>query len=68
VKASIWISSPTSHRPILIWSIAYLAYALHNVVKIKLFPRMLEPLPWEEIQSYFDDLAKDLLIRAAPEE
>lgn len=46
----------------------YLAYALHNVVKIKHFPHMLEPLPWDEIQSYFDGLAKGLLIRAAPEE
>lgn len=45
----------------------YLAYALHNVIKIKLFPRMLEPLPWEEIRNYFKKLAEDLLVRIAPE-
>ena len=46
----------------------YLAYALHSIVKIKLFPRMLEPLPWAEIQMYFEALAKTLLTRVAPEE
>jgi predicted nucleotidyltransferase component of viral defense system len=45
----------------------YLAYALHSIVKIKLFPRMLEPLPWAEIQMYFEALAKTLLTRVIPE-
>ena len=46
----------------------YLAYALHSIVKIKLFPRMLEPLPWAEIQTFFEALAKTLIARVAPEE
>jgi hypothetical protein len=29
---------------------------------------MLEPLPWAEIQMYFEALAKTLLTRVAPEE
>lgn len=45
----------------------YLAYALHSAAKIKLFPRMLEPLPWEQILIYFEELARDLLLRSAPE-
>lgn len=46
----------------------YLAYALHNAIKIKLFPRMLEPLPWDHILVFFEGLAKDLLLRAAPDQ
>lgn len=45
----------------------YLAYALHSAAKIKLFPRMLEPLPWEQILIYFEGLARDLLLRSAPD-
>lgn len=45
----------------------YLAYALHSAAKIKLFPRMLEPLPWERILVYFEELARDLLLRSAPD-
>lgn len=45
----------------------YLAYALHSAAKIKLFPRMLEPLPWEQILIYFEELARDLLLRSAPD-
>lgn len=44
----------------------YLAYALHSAAKIKLFPRMLEPLPWDEIVAFFEALARDLLLRSAP--
>lgn len=46
----------------------YLAYALHNAAKIKLFPRMLEPLPWEQIVAFFEALARDLLLRSAPDQ
>jgi len=46
----------------------YLAFALHSAAKIKLFPRMLEPLPWEQILIYFEELARDLLLRSAPDE
>lgn len=46
----------------------YLAHALHNIVKIKLMPRMLEPLSWDEIQTFFETLAKTLLTRVAPKE
>lgn len=45
----------------------YLAYALHSAAKIKLFPRMLEPLSWEQILIYFEELARDLLLRSAPD-
>jgi len=45
----------------------YLAYALHSAAKIKLFPRMLEPLPWDQIVAFFEVLARDLLLRAAPD-
>lgn len=46
----------------------YLAYALHSAAKIKLFPRMLEPLPWDQILEFFETLARDLLLRAAPDQ
>ncbi len=45
----------------------YLAYALHSAARIKLFPRMLEPLPWDQIVAFFEALARDLLLRAAPD-
>ena len=44
----------------------YLAYALHSAARIKLFPRMLAPLPWDQIVAFFEALARDLLLRAAP--
>lgn len=45
----------------------YLAYALQNIEKIRLFPRMLEPLPWEEIKAFFQELARLLLARIKPD-
>lgn len=45
----------------------YLAYALHSAARIKLFPRMLEPLPWDQIVAFFEVLARNLLLRAAPD-
>ncbi|MBN1314809.1 MAG: nucleotidyl transferase AbiEii/AbiGii toxin family protein [Anaerolineales bacterium] len=45
----------------------YLAYALQNVEKIRLFPRMLEPLAWDEIKSFFQALARMLLTRIKPD-
>jgi predicted nucleotidyltransferase component of viral defense system len=45
----------------------YLAYALQGIEKIKLFPRMLEPLPWEEIKVFYRDLAHTLVNRIKPE-
>jgi predicted nucleotidyltransferase component of viral defense system len=45
----------------------YLAYALQSVEKIKLFPRMLVPLPWDEIKAYFQALARELLVRVKPD-
>lgn len=44
----------------------YLAYALQNVEKIHLFPRMLEPLPWEDVKAFFQALAQELLRRIKP--
>jgi len=44
----------------------YLAYALQNVEKIRLFPRMLKPLPWEEIRAFYLTLASELLLRIKP--
>ncbi|MBN2148400.1 MAG: nucleotidyl transferase AbiEii/AbiGii toxin family protein [Anaerolineales bacterium] len=44
----------------------YLAYALQNVEKIRLFPRMLLPLPWEEVKAYFQAIARELLNRIKP--
>jgi len=46
----------------------YLAYALENVSRIKLFPRMLVPLPWDEIKTYFQELARTLLLRIMPDQ
>jgi len=45
----------------------YLAYALQNIEKIHTFPRMLEPLPWDEIKAYFQSLARLLLTRIKPD-
>ncbi|MBN2386654.1 MAG: nucleotidyl transferase AbiEii/AbiGii toxin family protein [Anaerolineales bacterium] len=44
----------------------YLAYALQNVEKIRLFPRMLKPLAWEDVRAYFHALARELLARIKP--
>lgn len=44
----------------------YLAYALQNVEKIRLFPRMLQPLPWEEVKVFFQTLARERLQRVKP--
>ena len=46
----------------------YLAYALENVSRIKLFPRMLVPLAWDDIKTYFQELARALLLRIKPEQ
>jgi hypothetical protein len=45
----------------------YLADALQIDEKIKLFPRMLVPLPWDEIKAYFQALARELLVRVKPD-
>ena len=45
----------------------YLAYALQSVTKIHMFPRMLVPLPWEEIKDFYQVLAQDLLMKIRPE-
>jgi hypothetical protein len=45
----------------------YLAYAFQNVEKIRLFPRVLKPLPWEEIKAFYQALARELLMRIKPE-
>ena len=44
----------------------YLAYALQNVEKIRLFPRMIQPLPWEDMKVFFQALARALLERIKP--
>ncbi len=44
----------------------YLAYALENVEKIRLFPRMIQPLPWEDVKVSFQALARELLNRIKP--
>ena len=44
----------------------YLAYALQSVEKIRLFPRMLQPLPWEDVKAFFQALARGLLSRIKP--
>jgi predicted nucleotidyltransferase component of viral defense system len=44
----------------------YLAYALQNIEKIRLFPRMLEPLAWEDVKAYFHAQARELLARIKP--
>lgn len=44
----------------------YLAYALQNVEKIRLFPRMLQPLAWDDMVVFFQALARELLSRIKP--
>lgn len=44
----------------------YLAYALQNIDKIRLFPRMLQPLPWEEVRGTFEALSRQILLRIKP--
>jgi hypothetical protein len=44
----------------------YPAYALQNSEKIRLFPRMLQPLPWEDMKTFFQVLARELLSRIKP--
>jgi predicted nucleotidyltransferase component of viral defense system len=55
-----------AHEKDLGLSELYLAYALQNVEKIRLFPRMLQPLPWEEVKAFFQALARELLNRIKP--
>lgn len=45
----------------------YLAYAMQNIEKITLFPRMLAPLPWDEIKRYFRTIAQNLLAKIKPD-
>lgn len=45
----------------------YLAYAFQNIEKIRLFPRMLEPLPWDVVKAFFQAQARELLIRIKPD-
>jgi predicted nucleotidyltransferase component of viral defense system len=45
----------------------YLAYALQNVEKIRLFPPMLESLHWDEIKVFFLALARTLLTQIKPD-
>lgn len=45
----------------------YLAHALENVSRIRLFPRMLAPLPWDDIKVYFQEMARTLLLRIKPD-
>jgi hypothetical protein len=45
----------------------YLAYALQNIENIRLFPRMIEPLHWDEIKGFYQELAGVLLNRIKPE-
>ena len=39
---------------------------IHNVAKIKHFPRMMEPLPWDQIKDFFEEQARILLARISP--
>lgn len=48
-------------------SLLYLSYSLQNIDKIRIFPRMLEPLPWDDIVKYFQTLSQMLLTRIKPE-
>jgi len=45
----------------------YLAYALQAIEKINLFPRMIKPLPWDEIIAFYQRLARQLIERIRPE-
>lgn len=44
----------------------YLAYALQNIEKIRLFPHMLQPLPWEDVKAFYQALARELLSHIKP--
>jgi hypothetical protein len=44
----------------------YLAYALQRVEKIRLFPRMIQTLLWEDVKAFFQELARELLNRIKP--
>jgi predicted nucleotidyltransferase component of viral defense system len=46
----------------------YLAYSIQRVGHISQFPRMLQPLPWEAIVLYYQQIARTLLARIKPEE
>jgi hypothetical protein len=45
------------------------SFALQDrfIDKIRLFPHMLEPLPWDEIRTFFHALARALLARIKPD-
>ncbi len=45
----------------------YLAYALQNLDKISLFPKMAKPLPWDEITIFYQNMAHNLLTQIKPE-
>ena len=45
----------------------YFSYALKNVSGITRYPVMLQPLPWEEIVSFFLELSRSLLLRIKPD-
>jgi predicted nucleotidyltransferase component of viral defense system len=45
----------------------YLAYAMQNIDQIRLFPRMLAPLPWDDIREFYHQLARDLIMRIRPD-
>ena len=55
-----------AHEKDLGLSELYLAYALQNIEKIRLFPRMIQPLPWEDVKAFFQALARELLHRIKP--
>lgn len=44
----------------------YLAYALHNIDKISLFPKMLKPFDWGDLQVYFQELSRQLISQIKP--
>lgn len=44
----------------------YLAYALQNIDKITLFPKMLKPFDWGEIQIFFQELSRQLITQIKP--
>ena len=44
----------------------YLAYALQNIDKISLFPKMLKPFDWGDIQVFFQELSRQLLSQIKP--
>jgi len=44
----------------------YLAYALQNIDKITLFPPMLKPFDWGDIQIFFQELSRQLISTIKP--